>query len=309
MDPLERLTNLVALLLATRQPLTFEQIADALAGQYPSGASARRGAFERDKRMLREAGVPLEQEVLTGAHAGATGYRIDRRRYELDLDLTPEERRALQVAVAAVHLGVDWAEDALLKVGLDDGADDLGPVAAVPAQPALPALFEANATRATVRFGYRGSPRMLDPWAIGTRDGFWYVTGRDHRSGERRTFRVDRMEGDVVVGPPASFEPPADFDPRQALPQDPKTIGGAEPAGALVAVDAVRAGKVRREAGEDAVVEQRADGSIVVRVPSTNEEAFRSWVLGLGEHAEGLAPPQARAAMAAWLGAIAGARP
>jgi predicted DNA-binding transcriptional regulator YafY len=117
------------------------------------------------------------------------------------------------------------------------------------------------------------------------------------------------MEGEVVAGAPGSFEPPADFDPREALPQDPKTIGGAEPVEALVAVDAVRAGKVRREAGEDAVVEQRADGSIVVRVPSTNEEAFRSWVLGLGEHAEVLAPPEARAALAAWLAAIATAPP
>ncbi len=59
-DPLERLTNLVALLLETRQPLTLEQIADALAGQYPEGAAARHGAFERDKAMLREGGVPLE---------------------------------------------------------------------------------------------------------------------------------------------------------------------------------------------------------------------------------------------------------
>ena len=96
-DPLERLTNLVALLLEARQPLTLEQIADALAGQYPEGKAARRGAFERDKAILREGGVPIESQVLSGDAAGATGYFIDRRRYELRLDLTPEESRAPQM--------------------------------------------------------------------------------------------------------------------------------------------------------------------------------------------------------------------
>src|SRR5204862_6689961 len=102
-DPLERLTNLVALLLEARRPLTLEQIADALAGQYPAGETARRGAFARDKAALRDGGVPIETEVLSGDRAGTTGHRIDRRRYELHLDLAAEETRALQLAVARVH--------------------------------------------------------------------------------------------------------------------------------------------------------------------------------------------------------------
>src|SRR2546430_17624180 len=103
-DPLERLTNLVALLLETRRPLTLEQIADALAGQYPEAAAARHGAFERDKAILREGGVPLETRVLTGDAAGATGYIIDRHRYQPGPDLPPAATPALQGAVAAVHL-------------------------------------------------------------------------------------------------------------------------------------------------------------------------------------------------------------
>ncbi len=44
----ERLTNLLALLLETAQPLSLVEIAGVLAGQYPDGENARRGAFERD---------------------------------------------------------------------------------------------------------------------------------------------------------------------------------------------------------------------------------------------------------------------
>ena len=65
-DPLERLTNLLALLLHTREPLTLDQIANALAGQYPEEPAARRGAFERDKVVLRSEGIPVEQTVLRG---------------------------------------------------------------------------------------------------------------------------------------------------------------------------------------------------------------------------------------------------
>ena len=69
-DALERITNLVALLLHTSVPLTLEQIANELTGQYPAGDAALRGAFERDKAVLRDVGVPLDSEVLGGNEIG-----------------------------------------------------------------------------------------------------------------------------------------------------------------------------------------------------------------------------------------------
>nr|MBA3606022.1 WYL domain-containing protein [Acidimicrobiia bacterium] len=117
-DRVERLTNLLALLLETREPLTLVQIAGALSGQYPDKEANRRAAFERDKAALREIGVPIDTLVLSGHLAGATAYRIDRDRYELSgLDLEPDERRALQVAVAAVRPAA--GQDALWKLGAE----------------------------------------------------------------------------------------------------------------------------------------------------------------------------------------------
>jgi len=304
-DPLERLTNLVALLLEAREPLTLEQIADALGGQYPTGETARRGAFERDKAALRDGGVPIETEVLGGTRAGSTGYRIDRRRYELRLDLTPDETRALQMAVAAVHLRPDWSADALLKLGAADETDgaDTTPSAMLSSLPSLPLLFEASTRRATVQFRYNGRARAVDPFGLLTRDGFWYVAGFDHGSGEQRTFRVDRIQSDVTMGVAGAFVVPPDFDLAHVLPEDPKAMGA--PREAVVAVSAIRANKVAREVGEDAVVERRPDGSMLVRVPCGNLPAFRSWVLGLLDDAVVVGPAEVRADVATWLAAIA----
>jgi proteasome accessory factor B len=306
-DPLERRVNLLALLLETSEPLSFEQIANELVGQYPEGEAARRGAFERDKAELRSLGVPIEQKVLEGERAGATAYWIDRAGYELpDLGLTPDEREALQLAVAAVRVGGDTGGLALLKLGAGDGEGEAGPlVAALPTLPALPVLFDANARRASVRFGYHGRPRSVDPYGLLTRDGFWYLVGLEHESGLRKTYRVDRIEGEVEVGEGGAVEVPAGFDVATAVADDPKQLGEGDPAEALVAVDGLRAASVVREVGDSAVVERCEGGGVVVRVPCTNLAAFRSWVVGLLDHAEVLEPPAVRADLMAWLSSIA----
>lgn len=315
-DSLERVTNLLALLLEARGPLTLEQIAHDLADQYPAAENARRAAFERDKALLRNEGVPIETEVLTGDRAGQTAYRIDRARYELDLELEPDERRALQVALAAVRFAGDsgglaagdgvWSESALWKVGADPDDDtDAGhvPAASLPAVAGLAPLHAAVSSAATVTFVYRERARTLDPWGLLAREGFWYVVGFDHGAGEQRTYRVDRIEGAVTIGEAATHRRPADFDVRHAFPADPKRMGGGT-ATALVAIDAARAGVAVRELGDDAVRERRPDGTVVVEVPCANPLAFRSWVLGFAEHAEVLSPAEQRAAIVEWLSSI-----
>jgi predicted DNA-binding transcriptional regulator YafY len=304
-DALERVTNLVALLMSTRVPITLDQIAGELSGQYPAGEAALRGAFERDKALLREIGVPLETEVLGGSDAGRTAYRIDRARYELtDLALAPDERAALQLAVAAARLAD--AQFGLLKLGGDRSSLPVV-VANIPELEALPALREATAARAEVSFGYHGSVRRLQPYTLLLRQRFWYVIGHDVDRDEVRTYRVDRFDDDPVIGQPGAFQRPTGFDPRQAFPVDPKLLGDEPTARAEVWVAAARAEAVERELGDAAVRERRDDGSIVIEVPCASEEAFRSWLFGLGVHAEVLAPVELRAAVVDWLRALAGA--
>ena len=114
-DRLERVTDLVLVLLHTEQPLTLDGIADQVPG-YPDEHAARRQAFERDKRLLRDEGIPVRTERLPGHEQ--YGYLIDREAFYLpDLALEPDEQVALHLAVAGVHLDDPSGRDALLKLG------------------------------------------------------------------------------------------------------------------------------------------------------------------------------------------------
>ncbi len=303
-DRVERLTNLLALLLETAEPLSLVQIAGELSGQYPESQTARRAAFERDKAALREIGVPIEQEIIGGAEAGQTRYWIDRERYELGgLELDDDETRALQVALAATRPGSASAQDALWKLGggvIDRGATV---VANLPDAADLPALREAVSARRTVTFRYHDLDRVVDPWGLLLRDGYWYLIGFDHAREERRTYRIDRMEDRVTIDADREpFERPADFDPRTAFPEDPKMIGAdAATPDARVLIDAARAADVVRDLGSDRVHRHLDDGSVEVAVPCANVPAFRSWLLGHLDHAEVLEPADLRDDVVAFL--------
>ena len=71
----------------------------------------------------------------------------------------------------------------------------------------------------------------------------------------------------------------------------------------------MRAAAAERELGTDRVVQRHDDGAIDVSVPATNVDAFRSWVLGMVEHAVVLEPADVRASIVAWLQAVAGDQP
>src|SRR6267143_1931016 len=75
MDKLERLTNLLLVLLEAPRALTMREIVDQVEG-YPEGEAACRQTFERDKRTLREEGVPLETVTVEERGQGVLGYRV-----------------------------------------------------------------------------------------------------------------------------------------------------------------------------------------------------------------------------------------
>ena len=307
-DRVERLTNLLALLLETPEPLSLVQIAGELVELYPEAQSARRASFERDKAALREIGVPIEQEIVPGGeYAGQTRYWIDRARYEMSgLELDDDETRALQVAMAATRPGSVSGQEALWKLGagLSHGA---APVAAImPDNASLPTLRDAVSSRTSVTFTYRDVARTVDPWGLLLRDGYWYLVGFDHERADRRTYRIDRVQGGVDVVAGSSFERPTGFDPRNAFPDDPKQIGADDRTpDARVVIDASRAAVAIRELGADRMVARHPDGSIEVDVPCANVPAFRSWLLGYLEHAEVVSPPEVRDDVIDWLEAVA----
>ena len=317
MHQLERVTNLLALLITTRRHLTFEEIRRELAGQYPENLSAARAAFERDKAILRDEGIPIDSDVLGGDKAGSTGYRILRSAYELgDLGLTAEETAALRVAVGALRMGQTWAEEALWKIDLGGAsASDHQTVvsATLPGDSRLPAVHEAIAGRHHMRFAYRSLNRTLAPYGLLARHGHWYVIGEDVELGEQRTFRLDRIEGDIEVLRETSFDRPEGFDIRTSFPPDPKAMPGSLDVGsdrARVRIDASDVGVVLAQYGDDALLERSQDGSGVFDIPCSNVDAFVQWLLGFMERAEVLEPAALRAHVVEWLESmVEGAQP
>jgi predicted DNA-binding transcriptional regulator YafY len=303
-DRAERITNLLALLLEARVPLTADQIFNELAGQYPAGTTARRQAFERDKAMLRDLGVPIDTEIQAGSDAGRTTYSIDKRRYELaGLELDADEQQALQLAVAAIRSGTGFGTDALIKLGAGSVDAELTVTANVPSVHSLPELREAIAARHPVGFLYRDRARRVDPYGLLLRSGFWYLVGHDHGHGEPRTFRVDRIGGSVEIDERGSFERP-DLDVAAFFPADSRqlSIGADEPAAvtAIVRLDGVRAEALERDLGAERVA-TADDGVVEVEVPATNPNAFRSWVLGFLDRAEVISPAERRHDVVSWL--------
>jgi predicted DNA-binding transcriptional regulator YafY len=305
-DRLERLTDLVLVLLRDERPKPLREIAAEVPG-YPAEGEARRQAFERDKRTLRDGGVEVTAVPIEGREQ--VGYVIRPDDFYLPAhDLAPDEQAALNLAVAGVHLGDPSGRDALWRLGLPASAG-VRPFADLAALPALPVLYEAVRRRADVRFEYRGDHRHVAPALLRFRGGWWYLVGYDHDKEASRTFRVDRMEGPPAVGEPGSAVVPDSFDPAAALPEEPWRMGEEEDVGVDVLVDAGLAPLVVAEVGASTVRERRPDGAVVVHLEVTNVAALRSWVLELGEHAEVLAPESVRHDMVAWLEATAaGAR-
>ena len=320
MDRLERLVNLVAALIDTQQPLTREQIHERIDG-YSDDPDAFRRNFERDKELLRQMGLPLATEALDPNRADEVGYRIPREQYELpDPGLDEHELAALRLASAAVQVDGAWGRDATVRAlrKLAGAATGAGPgagspqdtpgrgLADLPGGEAVAAAFGAIAARRRVRFAYRGETRLVDPWRLSFRRGQWYLAALDHRRGEERLFRLDRIEGPLDVdGPPGAFARPPG---RDSGPPQPWRLGDDEEIDAALLVDAEQARWAIEALGEEAVTARRPDGGVAFRVAVTNVAAFRSFVFGFLDHAEILGPVDLREGTMDWLAQVA-ARP
>jgi proteasome accessory factor B len=302
MQPLERLVNLVALLLDTRTPLTFEQIRSKLAEAYEhEDVNSAKRMFERDKDILRDIGVPIEV-VSVDVWEAEQGYRIPRERYYLpEIRFTPEEISALFVAARAG--GDPSVEDAVraLLSGAEGGIMSAlsGSTAGIGGarDARLPAVGEAVAGLRRIRFSYRTargetSDRVVDAYGLVLRGGKWYLVGHDRDRDEVRSFRLSRFASDVSDEGEGS-EPPGGFRAADHVQAGPWGPGEAETAAVIAFSPGVAWWATRGVAGAEPVG-TRADGWALVRLPWQPGESLAGWVLSFGPDAEALEPPELR---------------
>lgn len=309
MSRIERLVNLTAALLATERSLTADEIRERVPG-YPDDKLSFRRQFERDKEALRELGLPLMLETVGAGSEEQPAYRIDSDQYYLrDPGLTPDELSALHLASRMVRVEGLSAGDGMWKLAADrlDALDRSAQPpdstdAVLPADTALAAVFQAIAEAREITFSYRGEPRRAIPRSLAFRTGHWYLSAFDQQRDDERSFRVDRIDGEVTLGRPADAPPST----RTMERSHPWELGPDARVEALVLIDDVQAPWVLRHLGDGAVRERRQDGSAVVALSVANEDAFRTFVLGFLEGAVVLSPPELRAGMVGWLHDLAG---
>jgi proteasome accessory factor B len=300
MHPLERLVNLVALLLESRTALTFDRIREKLSEGYghEDPSSAKR-MFERDKDILRDIGVPIEV-VAVDAWDVEQGYTIDKARYYLpEIAFTPDEISALFVAVG--WAADPQAGDAVRKIvsGADRGLlAELGAgLAGGTRDPNLASAADAVAGQRRVRFSYRTSrgersDREVDAFGLVVRSGHWYLVGLDRDRGDVRSFRLSRVSGTLEpVG--EGSEPPSGFRAAEHVQAGPWGAGEPETT-ATVAFSPEVGWWAARDVPDAEVIRTRDHGWVEVRVPWQPGESLASWVLSFGPEAEAVEPPELR---------------
>ncbi|MEX1165009.1 MAG: WYL domain-containing protein [Nitriliruptor sp.] len=305
----ERLVNLTVALLETRRPLTYRELRTRTREYQQSNPESARRQFEHDKDDLRALGVPVE--TVDVAFEEEPGYRIDRTRYELpDVQLEADEVAALALAVKLS--GEHGSRLALAKLAArapdPTTLDATGaPEVEVAVDPIGDRLADALVSHVPLRFEYRtaagaSASRTVDPYAVVRRRGAWYLVARDHDRDAQRAFRLDRVEGELeVAGEPDAFTPPASLDLAAAV---------AGPESERLEVEVAVAPTARwavESRGGVPTGETTSDGWSVLQVPGVDRIRDRSWLLGLGDEVEVLAPAELRAEVADTLRAVAGA--
>ena len=309
MHPLERLLNLVALLLETNRPLTFDEIRSTLNAYGQEDKASAKRQFERDKDTLRQVGIPVET-VPTDAWEVEEGYRITRERYELpDLSFEPQEVAALFVAA---HGEGGEAAHAFRKLalgaerGLLASLEESLPASGVDASgPRLAEVADAVSGRRHVTFRYRPvsgeeGTRHVDAWALLFRSGAWYLVGRDRDRGEPRSFRLSRIASDLRDAGEGQ-SPPEDFRAAEHLMAGPWGLGEPQ-AEARVAFSPKVSWWATAGLPKARTLGTRDDGWTEAEVPVG--EGFTSWILSFGADAEVLEPTSLRREVAEALEAV-----
>jgi Predicted transcriptional regulator len=301
MEPLERLLNLVGLLLETEHPMTFDEIRRTLPAYGGDNLDSAKRKFERDKDILREYGVPLEMAA-TDVWDVEQGYTISKDRYYLpEIAFTPEEVTALFVAAQSASEETVAARGVRkLLYGAEGGVlagAESGPLVAGSTRGAPVCSPPRTRPARVVACGSATGPprgrlpdRVVDAYGVVFRGGHWYLVGHDEERNAVRAFRLSRYTTeleDVGEGsaPPEGFRAidHVEAGPWQLSADDRALIASAP--GTVVLVESTFPGVVRERT--------RDDGWIVLAVPAADEQALAAMLLQFGADVEALEPTDA----------------
>ena len=224
----ERLVNLLILLLSNKRFLTKEEIYKSVSG-YEGNSEAKDRMFERDKEQLRALGIEIEMKNVDAFFEDVIGYRILPDRYRFNIkDFNTEELTLMALAAKA------WQESALANLtrsttvrleslGIASDLSELPIESAVSVVPSnLTEVLEVLNNRKIIEFDYVNIDDQLErkqikPLGVYSQQRRWYLYGRDLHVDGLRSYRIDRIEGDIK-GTRQSFDPEKIELPREHFP-------------------------------------------------------------------------------------------
>ncbi len=165
-------------------------------------------------------------------------------------------------------------------------------------QDVIVSLIDATLHQRQVEIAYfsfnsrRTKAYALDPYRLVYFHGGLYLYARAHEYGEVRTFAVERIQKIEVLD--QEFEVPADFNVSEYA-RGAFGIAGGKPEAVELVFDAEMAGYIRERVWHESQrLEDRPDGSIVLRLHVAPGWELKSWIKGFLPHARVVQPASLR---------------
>jgi proteasome accessory factor C len=315
-EKLIRQLSLISYLMAERRPVTALDIKRDVEGYSGMNEDAFARRFYADRAELESLRIPLTVEKPLDGVAEQENYSLRPENFHLPaIEFSDSELAALATALSLLDGEFAYAEPLRLALqqitwgrpsplqAPDQRGVALGITASAGGHDLSQRLVKVETAifrHKTITFDYYTmerdelGPRKVDPYHLLYRGCQFYLLGHSHERDALRVFRLSRIRGKVAYATKAEhdFRRPTDFDPRayasRADWQFGEVVGSAE-----IHVAERIAWQLERHFGrygEVRDIEGSGDRLLVTEYSSPRQ--LISWVLGLGEHARLLGPPE-----------------
>jgi predicted DNA-binding transcriptional regulator YafY len=313
-EKLIRQLSLISFLMAERRPITALEIKQEVEGYSGMNDDAFARRFYADRAELESLGIELKVDKPAEGYYEAENYSLPPENFYLPpIGFTDSELGALRMALTLLDGEFAYAEP--LRLALQQLSWGKPSPLSAPEQQSVSLAVTAAAggrelsqrlskietaifRRKTIVFDYYtlgrddvGS-RKVDPYHLLFRGGQFYLVGYSHERDDVRVFRLSRIRGKVGYSSKAEhdFPPPEGFDPRVYATRADWQLG--DPVGtARIWISEHITWLVERHFGRAGEVVEADDG-VVFETEYGNSRQLLSWVLGLGERARVLDPPE-----------------
>ena len=314
-EKLIRQLSLISYLMAERRPVTAPEIRRDVEGYSVMNEDAFARRFYADRSELEALGIVLAVEKPVDGLVEQENYSLPPENFHLPpIAFTDKELAALHTALQLLDGEFAYAEP--LRLALQQISWGRPSPLSTPEQSTVALGITGSAgghdvsqrlakietaifRRKTIVFEYHTmerddiGARRVDPYQLLYQGGQFYVVGRSHERDAIRVFRLSRIRGKVGYATKAEhdFQRPENFDPRAYANRIDWQFGDAVGT-AEVWIGGRIAWQIERHFGRYGEIRPAEDDDVLFVTPYANSRQLIAWVLGLGENARIVGPPE-----------------